>query len=75
MEVRTVVYEFADGSRRKYRLGEWTVGLRDNNGRRPIKAIMNFSEAEELTKKEMEHLYNNVKPSLDPMKGEVIYEG
>ena len=70
---KTVTFEFRDGSTRVFSLGQSIKGLRDSDWRRPIKAVLGFPKDTELTKIEKECVYCAVTPSVDPMKGEVVY--
>lgn len=70
---KTVTFEFRDGTTKVFSLGQSIKGLRDNNSRRPIKAVLNFPRDTELTKIEKECVYCAVIPSIDPMYGEVVY--
>lgn len=71
---KMVTFEFRDGTIKTYKLGSSIKGLRDAKGRRAIKARLNFSKDEELSKVEKEWLYCIVYPSIDPVHGEVIYD-
>ena len=70
---KTVTFEFRDGSTKEFQLGQSIKGLRDSNGRRPVKAVLSFPKGTELTKVEEKYLYCTVIPGIDPMYGEVVY--
>ena len=71
---KTVTFIFEDGTEKVFLLNTAIKGLRDSNGKRPIKAIFNFSRECVLDKVEKNNVYCTVMPALNPLKGEVIYE-
>ena len=74
MMSKTVTFIFEDGSEKVFLLNTSIKGLRDSSGKRPIKAIFNFSRECELDKIEKNNIYCTVMPALNPLKGEVVYE-
>lgn len=71
---KLVKFVFEDDSEKVFALTDSIKGLRDSNGKRPIKAIFNFSKGCGLSKIEKENLYCTIVPSLNPLSGEVIHE-
>ena len=71
---KQVKFVFKDGSEKTFTLNASIKGLRDSNGKRPVKAVLNFSADATLSKTEKQNLYCTVIPALDVLVGEVIYE-
>lgn len=71
---KTVTFIFEDGTEKVFLLNTAIKGLRDSSGKRPIKAIFNFSKECVLDKAEKNNIYCTVMPALNPLKGEVVYE-
>lgn len=69
-----VKFVYEDGSEKTFSLNSSIKGLRDSNGKRPIKAVLNFSADATLSKVEEQNLCCAVIPALDVLVGEVIYE-
>ena len=71
---KTVTFIFEDGTEKVFLLNATIKGLRDSSGKRPIKAIFNFSRECVLNKVEEDNVYCTVIPALNPLKNEVVYE-
>ena len=71
---KTVTFIFEDGTEKVFLLNTTIKGLRDSNGKRPIKAVFNFPKECVLSEVEKNNVYCGIIPALNPLKGEMIYE-
>lgn len=71
---KLVKFIFEDGLEKIFSLDASIKGLRDSNGKRPVKAVFNFSKECILDNVEKRNVYCTVIPALNPLKGEVVYK-
>lgn len=70
---KTVTFIFEDDTEKVFLLNATIKGLRDSSGKRPVKAVFNFSKECVLDNVEKRNIYCTVMPALNPLKGEVVY--
>ena len=71
---KTVTFIFEDDTEKVFLLNATIKGLRDSSGKRPVKAVFNFSKECVLDNVEKRNIYCTVMPALNPLKGEMVYK-